>query len=47
MAKIKKAIAQSMGDVWLVHGLVWRIGVLLCRNAHVGVMVTKSGPFLP
>ena len=36
-----------MGDAWLVRGLVWRIGILLHRNAHVGMLVPKSGPFPP
>ena len=30
----------------LVRGHVCQIGVLLCMNSHVGVLVTESGPFL-
>ena len=41
----KIVIAQSMGDVWLVCGLVWRIGMLLRRNANLGALVPESGPF--
>ena len=44
MEKSKIAIAQSMGDAWLVRVLVWRIGMLLCRNSHLGVLVPKYGP---
>ena len=40
-------IAQSMGDAWLVCGLVCRIVMLLRRNVHVDVLVPKSGPFPP
>ena len=36
-----------MGDVWLVRGLVWRIGMLLRRNVHVGVLVPESIPLPP
>ena len=32
-----------MGDTWLVRGLVCRIGMLICRNVHVCVMVPESG----
>ena len=34
-----------MGDAWLMHGIVWRIGMLLHRNVHVSVLVPESGPF--
>ena len=44
--KSKIVIAQSMGNVWLVCGIVWQIGILLTRNEHVGVWVPYSGPFL-
>ena len=43
----KIVITQSMGDAWLVHGLVWRIGMILRRNAHACVLVPDSGPFPP
>ena len=43
----KNAMSRSMGDAWLVRGLVWWIGMILLRNAHVGVLVPKSGPFPP
>ena len=36
-----------MGDMWLVRGLVWRIGMLLRRNVHVGVLVPESIPLPP
>ena len=34
-----------MGDIWLVRGLVWKIGMIIRRNLHVGVLVPESGPF--
>ena len=35
-----------MGDTWLVRGLVCRIGMLICRNVHVELLVPKSVPLL-
>ena len=34
-----------MGDAWIVHGLMWKIVIVLCRNAHLGVLITKSNTF--
>ena len=39
--------ARSIGEAWIVRGLVWKISMLLHRNAHVGVLVPKSGTFPP
>ena len=44
--KSKIAMNKSIGDAWLVCGLVWRIGVLLRRNTHVVMLVPESDPFL-
>ena len=43
----KNAIAQSMGDAWIVHAIFWRIGMFLRKNAHVGVLVPEYGPLPP
>ena len=43
----KIVISRSMGDAWLMRGLVWQIGMIISRNVHAGVLVPESGTFPP